>query len=90
MPAFVADFVQGEWQVALPDGSKYGTVMCRDVFIWSFRKPFAVLGAEPTDLTAFEFDLKSRQVLVRVGGPALFEAMQDPDNTTAEGGLEEA
>ena len=90
MPAFVADFVQGEWQVVLHDGSEYGTVMCRDVFIWSFRKPFAVLGAEPTDLAAFEFDLKSRQVLVRVGGAGLFEAIQDPDSAIAEEGLEEA
>jgi hypothetical protein len=90
LPAFVADFVQGEWQVVLPDGSGYGTVKCRDLFIWSFRKPFAVLGAEPADLTAFEFDLKSRQVLVRVGGAGLFEAIQDPDSAITEEGLEEA
>lgn len=90
LPAFVADFVQREWQVVLPDGSDYGTVMCRDVFIWSFRKAFAVLGAEPSDLTAFEFDLKSRQVLVRVGGAGLFEAIQDPESAITEEGLEEA
>lgn len=89
LPSFVADFVQGEWQVALPDGSEYGAVMCRDLFIWSFRKPFAVLGAEPTDLTAFEFDLKSRQVLVKVGGAGLFEAIQDPGSAILEEGLEE-
>ena len=90
MPAFVSGFVQGEWNVALPDGSEYGTVTCRDLFIWSFRKPFSVLGAEPTDLATFEFDLKSRQVLVRVGGPGLFEAIQDLDIAIAEEGLEEA
>lgn len=89
LPAFVADFVQGNWQVILPDGSDYGSVMCREVFIWSFRKPFAILGAEPTDLAAFEFDLKSRQVLVRVGGPGLFEAIQEADSVIAEEGLEE-
>ncbi len=90
LPAFVADLVQGDWQVVLPDGSEYGTVKCHDLFIWSFRKPFAVLGAEPTDLTVFEFDLKSRQVLVKVGGPGLFEAIQDPDSAIPEEGLEEA
>lgn len=90
LPAFVADLVQGDWQVALPDGSEYGTVKCHDLFIWSFRKPFAVLGAEPTDLTVFEFDLRSRQVLVNVGGPGLFEAIQDPDSAIIEEGVEEA
>lgn len=90
LPAFVADLVQGNWQVVLPDESEYGTVMCRDLFIWSFRKPFAILGAEPTDLAAFEFSLKSRQVLVRVGGPGLFEAIQDADSAIAEDGLDEA
>jgi hypothetical protein len=89
LPSFVADFVQGEWQVALPDGSEYGTVMCRNLFIWSFRKPFAVLGAEPTDMAAFEFNLKSRQVLVKVGGPDLFEAIQDPGSAILEEVLEE-
>ncbi len=90
LPTFVADLVQGDWQVVLPDGSEYGTVKCHNLFIWSFRKPFAVLGAEPTDLTVFEFDLKSRQVLVKVGGPGLFEAIQDPDSAIPEEGLEEA
>jgi hypothetical protein len=90
LPRFVADLVQDKWQVILPDGSEYGTVMCRDIYIWSFRKPFAVLGAEPSDLAAFEFDLKSRQVLVRVGGAGLFEEIQDPDSAIAEEVLEEA
>jgi hypothetical protein len=90
LPAFVTDFVQGNWQVVLPDGSEYGTVMSRNFFIWSFRKPFAVLGAEPSDLAAFQFDLKSRQVLVKVGGPGLFEAIQDPDSAISEEGIEEA
>jgi len=90
LPAFVADFVQGEWQVVLPDGSDYGTVVCRGVFIWSFRNAFALLGAEPSDLTAFEFNLKSRRVLVRVGGAGLFEAIQDPESANAVERLEEA
>jgi hypothetical protein len=90
LPRFVADLVQNEWQVILPDGSCYGTVKCRDIYIWSFRKPFAVLGAEPSDLAAFEFDLRSRQVLVRVGGAGLFEEIQDPDSENAEEEIEEA
>ena len=89
LPAFVADLVQGVWQVMLPDGSGYGTVTCRELFIWSFRKSFAVLGTEPTDLTAFEFDLKSRKVLVKVGGPGLFESIQDSDSAISEEGPEE-
>jgi hypothetical protein len=81
LPQFVADFVQGEWQVTLPDGTECGRVTARELFIWSFRKALAPLGAEPGDLAAFEFDLKSRKVLVKVGGPGLFEVMQEPDNT---------
>lgn len=81
LPSFVAGLVQGDWQVVLPDESEYGSVTCRQVFIWSFRKPFLVLGAEPTDLATFEFDLKARQVRVRVGGPDLFEAIQESSTT---------
>ena len=81
---FVADLVQGEWDVQLPDGTVYDRVTCRDLFIWSFRKAFAVLGAEPDDLMALEFDKKMRRVIVRIGGPGLFEAMQDPESLNAE------
>jgi hypothetical protein len=84
--SFVAELVQGSWNVVLPDGTEFGTVMCRDVFIWTFRKQFALLGAEPSDLATFEFDLKARTVLVKVGGPGLFEAIQDPQSAAA--GLE--
>jgi hypothetical protein len=80
VPPFVRDFVQGEWQVTLPDGTDCGHVTARDFFIWSFRKAFAPLGAEPGDLAAFEFDLKNRKVVVKVGGPGLFEAIQEPEN----------
>jgi hypothetical protein len=81
---FVADLVQGEWEVQLPDGTVYDRVTCRDLFIWSFRKAFAVLGAEPDDLMALEFDKKTRRVMVRIGGPGFFEAMQDPASLSAE------
>jgi DNA-directed RNA polymerase alpha subunit len=77
--SFVSDLVQGEWTVRLPDGGEYGTVTCRDSFIWTFRKAFNVLGAEPSDLMVLEFDIKARIVLVRVGGPGLFEAVQEPE-----------
>lgn len=91
LASFVGDFVQGDWRVILPDGTEFGAVLCRDAFIWSFRKQFALLGAEPADLAAFEFDLKARTVLVRVGGPGLFEAMQDPESASADDdGLDDA
>jgi RNA polymerase alpha subunit/sigma-70-like protein len=89
LPSFVSDLVQGEWNVSLPDGTVHGTVLCRDSFIWSFRKSFAVLGAEPGDIAMFEFDLKKRSVLVRVGGPGLFEAIQDPEGLATAEALEE-
>jgi hypothetical protein len=77
--SFVCDLVQGEWTVRLPDGGEYGTVTCRESFIWTFRKPFNVLGAEPNDLMVLEFDIKARTVLVRIGGPGLFETVQESD-----------
>jgi hypothetical protein len=80
---FVSDLVQGEWRVLLPDGTDFDEVTCSNAFIWSFRKAFAVLGAEPGDLTTFEFELRSRRVLVRVGGPDLFEVIQDPEGVSA-------
>lgn len=85
MPSFVAELVQGEWKVILPDGAEFGHVTGRDVFIWSFRKPFSVLGAEPADFATFEFDLKRREVHVKVGGPDLFEAIQEPDGQIEDG-----
>jgi hypothetical protein len=63
--SFVADLVQGEWNVFLPDDTACGSVTCRESFIWSFRKAFALLGAEAGDLAAFEFDLQTRTVHVR-------------------------
>jgi hypothetical protein len=84
---FVGDLVQGEWTVKLPDGGEYGTVTCRESFIWTFRKAFNVLGAEPSDLMVLEFDIKARTVLVRVGGPGLFESVQEGEE---DGTLEES
>lgn len=77
--SFVSDLVQGEWSVKLPDGGTYGTVTCRDSFIWTFRKQLKVLGAEPGDLMVLEFDIRARTVLVRVGGPGLFETVQEAE-----------
>lgn len=82
--SFVSDFVQGEWQVRLPDGSDYDRVMCRDVFITSFRKAFSVLGVEPDDLVVLEFDHKSKIVLARAGGPDLFESIQEASGLEEE------
>jgi hypothetical protein len=87
---FVSDLVQGEWRVSLPDGTDCGDVTCRESFIWSFRRAFAVLGAEPSDLSTFEFDLKTRKVLVRVGGPGLFEAIQEPEGGASVESADEA
>ena len=87
---FVADLVQGEWDVQLPDGAIYDRVTCRDLFIWSFRKAFAVLGAEPDDLMALEFNKKTRRVIVRIGGPGLFEAIQEPENMNTDDAGEDA
>jgi hypothetical protein len=88
--SFVADLVQGEWNVCLADDTECGSVTCRESFIWSFRKAFSLLGAEAGDLAAFEFDLQTRTVRVRVGGPGLFEQIEEPtalpeeDETTDE------
>jgi hypothetical protein len=76
---FVGDLVQGEWTVRLPDGGEYGVVKCKDVFIRTFRRAFSVLGVEPGDFVALEFDTKSRHVTLRAGGPELFESMQSPE-----------
>lgn len=76
--SYVANLVQGEWNVCLPDHTGCGSVICREGFIWSFRKAFALLGAEAGDLAAFEFDLQTRTVHVRVGGPGLFEQIEEP------------
>jgi hypothetical protein len=75
--SFVSHLVQGEWQVRLPDGSTYDRVTCRDVFITSFRKAFSVLGVEPEDFVALEFDHQAKIVIARAGGPELFESMQE-------------
>ena len=78
LPVSVHEMVQGQWRVRLPDATELGSVNCRGMFIGNFRKPFAVLGAEPADMATFEFDLPARTVTVRVGGIGLLEALQDP------------
>jgi hypothetical protein len=91
--SFVADLVQGEWSVYLPDDTECGSATCKESFIWSFRKAFSLLGAEAGDLAAFEFDLQARTVRVRVGGPGLFEQIEEPatlpeeDDETADESL---
>jgi Bacterial RNA polymerase, alpha chain C terminal domain/Sigma-70, region 4 len=84
LASFVADLVQGSWQVNLPDGTMCGEVNCKDNFIWSFRKAFGLMGAEVGDMAAFEFDLKARQVFVRIGGPGLFEQIENPGTLAEE------
>jgi hypothetical protein len=86
--SFVSDLVQGEWEVRLPDGSTYDRVKCRDVFITSFRKAFSVLGVEPDDFVALEFDHRAKIVIARAGGLELFESMQEspPDLAYEEDG----
>jgi hypothetical protein len=78
LPSFVADLVQGEWQIRLPDGEDYGSVTCRDAFIWTFRKAFVVLGVEPGECVGLVFDTTDRHVLVKAGGPELFESIESP------------
>jgi hypothetical protein len=51
--SFVAELVQGEWNVYLPDNTACGSVTCRENFIWSLRKAFALLGAENWRLSCF-------------------------------------
>ena len=60
-----------------PSGHGHCDDNCREGCIWSFRKAFAILRAEPGDLASFECDLKDKNVLVRIGGPDLFDAMEN-------------
>jgi len=64
-------------------------VTCRESFIWPIRKVFVLLGAEPGDLSVFQFDLKARSVSICVGGPDLFETIQHEENGSAGDDLEE-
>jgi Bacterial RNA polymerase, alpha chain C terminal domain len=92
--SFVSNLVQGNWTVRLADGQPSGDVTCRESFIWSFKRAFGTAGIEPEDFIALEFDRKAREVRVKTGGPDLFEAMQQEENSSAgddlEGGEAEA
>jgi DNA-directed RNA polymerase alpha subunit len=81
---FVYDLVQGDWAVRLADGELCGDVTCRESFIWSFKKAFAAAGIEPEDFVALEFNKKAREVVVNVGGPDLFETIQQTGKLNAE------
>jgi hypothetical protein len=47
------------------------------------------MGAEPMDLVAMEFDISRRHVCVRIGGPGLFEQLEEADGASLEGEPEE-
>jgi hypothetical protein len=74
---FVADFVQGEWNVDLPDGGIAEKVVCRDMFVWTFRKAFSLFGLESGDFIVLEFNTKSRHLTLHVGGEELLETFQE-------------
>jgi hypothetical protein len=79
LPTFVKSLVQGEWTVALPDGSRPGQATAKDTFLYRLKKPIAHLGAEPDDLVLLQFDIQTRVLSMRVGGPELMEAAESGD-----------
>jgi DNA-directed RNA polymerase subunit alpha len=76
LPSFVANLVQGEWTIVLPDRSRPGQARAKDTFLSRTRKALAYLGAEPGDFVLFEFDRQSRVLRLRIGGRELIEAAQ--------------
>jgi hypothetical protein len=89
LASFVSDFTQGDWEVVLPDQTTCGSASCKGIYIYRFRRALALLGAEPTDLVALEFDLTTRKVHVRVGGPELFEQIEEADSADLENASED-
>lgn len=89
LPSFVAELVQGEWTVTLPDRSEIAKATCKDQFLYSLKKAFVVLGAEANDLAGLLFDLKARRVLVKVGGPSLLEQLQSSESDSTDESTEE-
>ena len=77
LPRFVADLVQGAWDLKLADQTNFGRAKCSEIFISSLSKAFLALGAEPSDLAVLEFDLKNRILQLRVGGPGLIDSLGD-------------
>ena len=43
-----------------------------------------MMGAEAGDMAAFEFDPKTRKVYVSMGGPGLFEQIENPSTLASE------
>jgi len=79
LPAVVANLVQGEWTVALPDSTRPGQAGAKETFLYPIRKALAYLGAEPGDFVLLEFSLQTRVVNMRVGGHELIEAAETGD-----------
>jgi hypothetical protein len=79
LPTFVKSLVQGEWTVALSDGSRPGQATAKDTFLYRIKKPLAYLGAEPGDLVLLQFDIQTRVLNLRVGGHELIEAAESGD-----------
>jgi hypothetical protein len=76
LPTFVKSLVQGEWTIALPDGSRPGEAIAKDTFLYRIKKPLAYLGVEPDDFLLLEFDIQTRVLTLRVGGHELIEAAE--------------
>lgn len=76
LPRFVADLIQGEWTIVLPDGTEAGTSICNGTFLTRLRKPLSYSGAEPGDLVMLKFDLHSHTMAMRIGGRELMDFTQ--------------
>jgi len=68
---FVADIADGEWKACFDRRELDGSIKCSNGFLWGLRQPLINAGAEPGDVSIFEFDLSKRTVNITLGGEEL-------------------
>lgn len=73
IPAAMKEFLQGEFQVKAPDGSRFGTLVSRETGAWGLGPFFRRRGAEANDFLVLVFDLKTKEAVPYLGDESLLD-----------------
>lgn len=73
IPAAMKDFLQGEFQIKAPDGSRFGTFVSRETGAWGLGPFLRRRGAEANDFLVLVLNLSTREAVPYLGDESLLD-----------------